>query len=242
MGMRPISAVEMLNAWDRAATLAPTRRALEILRAACPDEPPEALAALSVGARDARLLTAREWFFGSRIESQVVCPQCEENIEAPFYVNDIRACHVEIPGTHEVIIEGCAITFRLPDSTDLELLEKLRREMSGDPEGARCLLLSRCILSGPDQLSGRVEAELVQRMSQLDPQANTRLALECPACGHHWSALFDIGTFLWQEINAWARRMLREVHTLASAYGWSEREVLSLSAFRRALYLEMVLS
>jgi len=36
------------------------------------------------------------------------------------------------------------------------------------------------------------------------------------------------------------RRLLVEVHALASAYGWSEQEILSLSDARRRLYLEMV--
>jgi hypothetical protein len=244
--MRPISAVEMLNAWDRAHALGPSRRALEILRAACPDELPESLAALSVGARDARLLTLREWFFGSRIEGQVACPQCAENIESAFLVADIRAGQTESAASYEGVFDGCAITFRLPDCTDLNLLERGQR-MPGErafnsPEEARGLLLRRCILERSSALTGRAETELVERMGELDPQANTRLALECPACRHRWSALFDVGGFLWQEIHAWAKRTLREVHTLASAYGWSEREILSMSAVRRALYLEMVQS
>jgi hypothetical protein len=37
-----------------------------------------------------------------------------------------------------------------------------------------------------------------------------------------------------------ARRLLIEVHSLASAYGWSETDILSMSEPRRALYLEMV--
>ena len=31
-----------------------------------------------------------------------------------------------------------------------------------------------------------------------------------------------------------------EVHTLATAYGWSEAETLALGDARRAMYLEMV--
>jgi hypothetical protein len=31
-----------------------------------------------------------------------------------------------------------------------------------------------------------------------------------------------------------------DVHTLASAYGWSESEILSLNPARREFYLEMV--
>ena len=240
--MRPISAIEMFNAWDRAHALSPARRALEILRAASPETPPETLAALSVGARDARLLTVREWFFGSRIEIQVACPQCAENIESAFQAADIRAGHEESAGSHEAVFDGCTVTFRLPDSTDLELFEKGHSEMTGNPESARRLLLSRCILAAPGPLTALAESELVARMGELDPQANTRLALECPACRHRWSAVFDVGGFLWLEVHAWARRMLREIHALAMAYGWSEREILSMSAIRRAMYLELVQS
>lgn len=42
------------------------------------------------------------------------------------------------------------------------------------------------------------------------------------------------------EISARARTLLVEVHQLASAYGWSEREILSLAPERRAPYLAMV--
>ena len=41
-------------------------------------------------------------------------------------------------------------------------------------------------------------------------------------------------------MEAHARRLLLDVHQLASAYGWSEMEILSLSATRRNAYLEMV--
>ena len=34
-------------------------------------------------------------------------------------------------------------------------------------------------------------------------------------------------------------RILREVHTLAAAYGWSEAEILALSPARRRVYLEL---
>ena len=236
--MRPLTAVEMLSVWDRAFPLAPARRALEILRAASPEEPPEMLAALSVGARDARLLTLREWFFGPGIASQATCPQCGENIQSSFSTSDIRTSQREPARSHEGVFDGRNIVFRLPDSTDLELLERKRPEA---PE-ARRLLLERCILAGHGSLTERAESELVERMGELDPQANTCLAFECPACRHRWSTLFDIGGFLWQEVHGWARRILREVHALASAYGWSEREILSMSAVRRAIYLEMVQS
>ena len=64
--------------------------------------------------------------------------------------------------------------------------------------------------------------------------------LACPSCGHDWEDSVDVGRFLWAEVETLARRVLWEVHTLASAYGWSESDTLSLGAARRAMYLRLV--
>jgi len=37
-------------------------------------------------------------------------------------------------------------------------------------------------------------------------------------------------------LSARARRLLRDVHELARAYGWSERDILELSLTRRLAY------
>jgi len=80
----------------------------------------------------------------------------------------------------------------------------------------------------------------MQRLRELDPQADVRLDLTCTACGHHWESIFDIATYFWREIDDWAQRMLRDVHILAMAYSWSEADILSMSAWRRQAYLQMV--
>jgi hypothetical protein len=225
----------MLNAWERAYPLGSARRALEILCAASPSEPPEKLAALSVGTRDARLLTLREWFFGSRVASRVDCPRCGEKIESTFHIADVRVAGPEPAGPYALAGEGGSLVFRLPDSTDLYAIE--RCQDSGD---ARAVLLRRCLLEGPPNPSERIEAAIVRRMAELDPQANVRLSMECAACRHRWSSMFDIAAFFWEEIHAWAARILREVHTLAAAYGWSEQAILCMTPVRRSIYLEMV--
>jgi len=91
-----------------------------------------------------------------------------------------------------------------------------------------------------EALPDGVIAALTAQMAQADPQADLQLDLSCPACRHRWLAAFDMITFLWNEIDSWARRMLREVHALASAYGWSEADILSMSATRRHLYLDLI--
>jgi hypothetical protein len=79
-------------------------------------------------------------------------------------------------------------------------------------------------------------------MSELDPQGDVQLALNCPSCRHHWTAPFDVVSYLWIEIQSWASRLLREIHLLASAYGWREADILALSEPRRRAYLEILLS
>ena len=108
----------------------------------------------------------------------------------------------------------------------------------------RCLLKAAC--KGEElavhQLPPNLLDVVVEQIAQADPQADVQLALTCSACGHQWISLFDIVSFFWSEINAWVTRILREVHTLASAYGWREADILAMSPRRRQLYLEMVVN
>jgi hypothetical protein len=115
-------------------------------------------------------------------------------------------------------------------------------------EAARRALLYACITHAQhletelsaDELPARVMSVVVEHMATADHQADVDLALTCPACAHQWIVPFDIASFFWQEIAAWAIRILQDVHTLASAYGWSERDILAMSPNRRQAYLEMV--
>ena len=91
-----------------------------------------------------------------------------------------------------------------------------------------------------DQLPNEFIEVLSRAMLEAYPQAEIILRLTCPTCGHEWDLLFDIAEFFWREISAQAQRLLREIDTLARAYGWTEREILSLPAQRRQTYLEML--
>jgi hypothetical protein len=129
-------------------------------------------------------------------------------------------------------------SYRLPTSRDLAfaLADGL------DARTAAVRLLHSCRLTPHESAAWTVEDidEIGELMVAADPAAETRIALRCPACGHEQDEILDIATFFWAEIAAVAKRLLGEVHTLASAYGWTEVQVLSLSAGRRSLYMEMV--
>ncbi len=242
--MRPLSAPELLHAWEGGHDQPLTSRALLLLAYACPDESWDDLAALPVGRRDARLLTLREWRLGPRLSCLARCPTCGESLELNFTVDDVR---VEAAPAAEsdlnLQVEGYELSFRLPDSTDLAALHD-----ADDGAAARRSLLDRAVLSarrnGRKHPVSRLPAAaldaVVRRMAEVDPQADVHTVLTCPACTHSWQATFDIVSFFWAEIENWAHRMLRDVHRLASAYGWREADVLALSPRRRQLYLEMV--
>jgi hypothetical protein len=233
--MRPLSAQELLDAWERGLGEPPVQRALILLGAACPEAAPEDLARESVGRRDARLLTLREWTFGPRLVSLASCPLCAERLETAFDVAEIRVeSHEE--GPLKLRLSGGELTFRLPNSTDLLALTS-----AGSVDGARRRLLDRCLFDAEaDDLSEEDLLAVARRMAEADPQGDIELSLSCPACGHSWLASFDIATFFWTEVDAWARVLLHEIHLLASAYGWREADILALSPWRRRSYLELI--
>lgn len=225
--MKPLSAPMLLNVWERARGQDATRRALSLLAAACPEVPFAELAQLPIGERDARLLTLREWIFGPRLSGLAACPDCGERVELDFAVEQIRTDRM-LEREFSLSASGYEFHARVLNSEDLAAASS-RRE-----------LLERCVVSTkPDSMPEHLLAALEARLAEADPQANVQLALQCPSCKRSWLALFDIVAFFWREIEVWARRVLREVHALASAYGWSEAEILALSPTRRQIYLEM---
>jgi hypothetical protein len=242
--MRSPSSAELLDLWERGRSQTPIQRVLSLLAVAFPEVPFDQLANLSMGQRDGLLLTLRERIFGSQLVSLVACPGCGDRLELTFSVSDIRT----IPETEHASVlvtkvEDYEVHYRLPNSLDLGAV-------SGQLNLAamRQQLLNRCLISihyknkalETSELPLGVVSSVLEDMAQADPQADVQLAMSCPACNHQWQATFDIVSFFWTEIHAWARKLLQEVHILASAYNWCEADILAMSPQRRQLYLEMI--
>lgn len=239
-----LTAGQLLTLWEEGLGLPPWQRALVLLAAAFPQASPEDLARLPLGQRDARLLSLRQSVFGPRLTSLAACPSCAEKLELSFGVEDIRVLEPQ-PGDQEPLSLDTGevrATFRLPNSLDLADISRL-----GDPAEARLRLAARCLISAEvegepraaSQLPGPALAAIADKMAAADPQAEVQIALSCPNCGQRWTSAFDILSYFWSEVDAWARRTLREVHLLASAYGWREADILALSPWRRQAYLQM---
>jgi hypothetical protein len=243
--MRPLSADYILRIWEIGQGLHPIDRALTFLTFACPEKTTDELASLTIGQRDAYLLTLRELTLGSKLEAFTNCPKCGEKLEFQLNVGDIRMSdpNATVLHHHVLQLEEWELQFRLPNSQDLAAIAGCQ-----DVATADSLLLQRCLLQANhhgtpvsyDRLSPVVIDQLAEQMVAADPQAEILLNLNCAACGHQWQSLFDILSFFWTEISAQAKRLLREVHLLARFYGWREADILSMSAFRRQLYLDLV--
>ncbi|KAF3886741.1 MULTISPECIES: T4 family baseplate hub assembly chaperone [Nostocales] len=263
--MRSLSSLELFNIWDWGHNQPSWSRAIKLLATACPDVPVETLTQFSIGQRDAMLLTLREWTFGSQLASQTACPKCGEALELNFNVADVRMVSPQLEPVEKFSLSQgeYQVSFRLPNTSDLmAICTSACKDVLSNPQQhnalttnqqlktAQQVLLDRCILSvthnseslSLNKLPTNIINTIIAEMAQADPQANVPLDTSCPACGHEWQLVFDIMSFFWSEINAWGLRILRDVHTLATAYGWREADILTMSPRRRQLYLDMVVS
>jgi hypothetical protein len=241
--MRSISSSEILGVWERGLEQSQINRGLALLALACPEASSEELAELPIGKRDGIILALHEQIFGPELVCLTTCPSCLERLEMTLNVEDIQARPSDHGSELKEIIGDIEVKFRLPNSIDLMAVENEQ-----DVSDLKQILFERCIIgicqNGEEiavgQLPARIKEAIEEKMAEADPQSNMNLDLVCPICGNKWQAAFDIVSFLWNEINAWAQRMLQEVHAIASVYGWSEEKILGMSSLRRQAYLDLV--
>lgn len=239
-------AAGLLQAWEDASPLPLQERALRLAAAAHDDTDLADVTHWTVRRRDAALFDVRLRHFGRFADGLVPCPHCEEPLEMRLDLLQLRCVVPEDDEQPRHLQVGeVAITWRLPRAADLLMVAA-----EGDERVARAQLLASCVSSamrGGDALDvadvlahdPTIGQRVASAIAVEYDDVPTSLAIECPACGHAAEVPFSIEAFLWREVDTWARRLLQDVHTLARAYGWSERDILALSPARRRLYLEL---
>ncbi|HKQ29815.1 MAG TPA: hypothetical protein VJS66_00900 [Burkholderiales bacterium] len=78
---------------------------------------------------------------------------------------------------------------------------------------------------------------LARELEQRDPLTALELETECPSCATNVRIPFDLEATLLAQLQSRQRRLLSDIHRLASAYHWSEAAILELPAWRRRAYL-----
>lgn len=242
--MRPLSATDVVALWERGAAKHPVDQALAILAAGCP-ELVAGLPDMPIGERDGWLVALRTATFGSPWEVWSECPACSERVELEVPADEIVAGHGEggRPPETAMRVREVDVVVRWPTSRDLAAVAA-----GASVDEARRRLLLRCVVRAardgealsPEQLSPEVEQAIADRLDEIEDSGEILLSIVCPACEAAWRVSFDPCASFWAEITAHARRLLRDVHALASAYGWREADVLAMSPLRREAYLAMV--
>ncbi len=189
-----------------------------------------AAADLSASDRDALLAALHRATWGDRITSSIRCPACEQMVDLSFELSALQRQLQPPPAT--VHVEGLRAlrsaqgeSFALPDAQAEEEAATL-----GLHAGLARLQAS---ITGADSPDG---AQLGTTLEALAPLLDVELDAACAECGASQLVRFDIQSFTLQRLLDERERVLAEVHALASGYGWSLDEIVSLPrSLRRAL-------
>jgi hypothetical protein len=229
-----VTDADLLAAWEQSVHATPVERAVAV---AALGTTSDRVGTMSVGRRDALLLDVHDLTFGSDVELVANCPACGEALELSLTVDDVRSPCGDADAEHSLAAGGVRMVFRLPSSADLMAIATI-----DDILEARAALAERCVISREPSgvLPDTAVEVLAARIAALDSQADLDLALMCGVCEHRWTAPLDVADFVWRRVDARARSLVADVAALAAAFGWTEREILGLSAERRRVYLDLV--
>ncbi|MFI2367893.1 hypothetical protein [Streptomyces sp. NPDC018833] len=237
---------ELLAVWEAGLAQGAADRSLLLHRAVRPAATADELLSVPVGEREADLFALRRALFGERMQVRVECGACGEAMEFDLDAGVLGKRSTPPEGPLRVADGEWVVDFRLPTVADLAAAATASR-----PDEARRTLVTVCTVAAlrggepvaPGELAAllpeRVERLIAEKAAQADPTADVTLNVACPECGEATSAELDITSYLWTELDTWARDLMLDVHLLASAYGWSEPEILALSPLRRRYYLEL---
>lgn len=240
-----VTELALLAAWEGGYGRPAPDRAVA-LAALVSGLPADEIADLALGQCDLLLLRLREECFGPTLDGLAQCPGCGVDLDVGLDLAELRCPadrHRTSPDADgSVLLDGDQVPLRSLTVRDLLVCG-----------GDRSRLLARCLAAGPALVTGGQSAPawpgepgildaIEAQLDLLDPQAAVEINLDCPECGASWRAPVDVTEFVWSEIDRFARRLLYDVHTLASAYGWSEADVFAVSPVRRRFYLEVCAS
>lgn len=192
---------------------------------------------LPLGVRDAQLVALRSNWFGNEFQTVLRCESCGEMLSATLDLRNLPPA----PATNEIHVGEYSV--RLPTTRDLAALAEPAGTLPQDGADAAALcLLQRLTEPAADSPASPVShsnaVDIEAALEAADPLAHVEVDLVCEHCSHRHTRALDIAACLWDDVQAQGERVLAEVDALASAYGWTEGEILSMPTTRRRLYLE----
>ena len=170
---------------------------------------------LPMGEIDRLLLRLHRKVCGSDLEFTSRCPGC--NAQNAF----VLAAELLPPAQPAWVRVGTGGGVRPPAVVDLV-------DLPLDLDAAPLAVLERCTVGSPSEPATAVHLALAVSLDEVGP-----LGLECVDCGRPFEAAVDLGRAVLGAMVARATELDREVHLIATTYGWSLAEIESLPDGRR---------
>lgn len=245
---------DLVTAWEMAGGLTPPVRTAVLVYALGLAGSPAGALDLDVGSTASLLAAGYAETYGDRVDLVVECGACGTTLEAD----------VELPrpdpgptsarrGRWEVrrpTLGELAAVYGDPAAAT-RLRRWCVRPASGDdaPAGtagsagvagvAGVADTAEAEGAAEPALDGAVGAALDEALDELAAAALPSGPVTCPQCGTRSEVVLDTAALLWDRLRRDTPRLLSDVAILASAFGWSEAEILALTDARRQAYLQL---
>jgi hypothetical protein len=200
---------------------------------------PDLLRSLKSGSREWLLQQAATLVRPETIWFESCCTHCDEPYDVAVDL-EAAARHEPAHDTPWVEVETSLgpRTFDVPTGCHEEALA-----MRSDVADTRRALVALCGRGdNAEQESSLFNEHDLNRIDAAIETASPDVADEsvtvCPACGAETRARIDPLTFAFPGDES----VLREVHLLATAYGWSQQTILEMPSSRRSRYAAMILA
>jgi hypothetical protein len=197
---------------------------------------PVDVGALPVGDLDLLVVDLRRELRSDRFIAEGTCSHCRTPVDITFSLSAYvehrrprrpRGVEPAEPGWWR--LRGQDVSFRVPAAADV-----LAAAGTAHP---RRVLIERCVRGrpGPRQVTAAERA-----MARLAPTLRSQVRGSCPECEREVLLDVDARELCLAELRFLAGSVHDEVHLIASAYGWSERDILDLPSERRRRYAGLI--
>lgn len=191
---------------------------------------------LSASARDHLLVRIYSSLYGDRVETTLNCAACGKPFDLSLLLPELtRGAEagpvLASPAGDGTYVMPDGVRFRLPTGADELRVRNLPAERAVHE------LLKSCVSDGSD---GYDPCAVQDAMEQVAPIFDVDINTTCPECGAGARVRFDLQEYLLRSLMQERRRLWRETHVLATAYGWGLNDILGLTRSDRRTLVALI--
>lgn len=223
---------ELAGADEMAVDGTGTRAALVLLARVASVSDGRAPERLAASDRDRLLACVYRRTWGDAIRSTLTCRACAARFDLGFSLRALQE-HLDANGAHAD--PGADREFAEPGGERIVVpcaVDELAAARHATPVEA----LAR---AASDSGTASVAA-IAERLEALAPILDLELLAACAECGHEQAIEFDLQSFLLARLLNERALLTRDIHVLASTYGWSFAEILALPRTQRQAQVAMI--